>query len=429
MGAAQAGTDRVMPTHRVFGIDFPALSRILVAVAIGVAAGPAGAQEGAPAARAGDRLLSDAARISIVTILPGRKVYSLFGHNAIRVFDPERGIDIAYNYGTFDFGNPAVFVAKFGYGDLNYRLSRQSFDRMVAFYPAVEGRPVIEQRLDLDADQREAIFRFLEWNAQPENAYYRYDFYYDNCATRIRDVFEDLLGANLEAAGSDPGVTMRQLLDPYLVEKPWLHFVMDAGQGRPADAAATARSELFLPDRLAEWAERARIAGPDGVRPLVARTDSIGWTAERATLRSAPDWPALAVGALLALVLWITILDLRTGGTGRRWLDIPLFALTGVAGLTIVFLWFVSLHAVTKQNFNLLWALPTNFALVWAWIRSADWRWVGSLLWVTAGAAAVFALGWPLWPQEVPLATLPLSLAVVVRAAGLAVARRRAASS
>ena len=93
---------------------------------------------------------------------------------------------------------------------------RQSYERMVAFYPAEEGRPVIEQRLALDSEQREEVFRFLEWNAQPENAYYRYDFYYDNCATRIRDVLEDHLGEALQAGSADPEVTMRQLLDPYL---------------------------------------------------------------------------------------------------------------------------------------------------------------------------------------------------------------------
>ena len=385
---------------------------------------------GSPQEAGGDggvenRLLSNSARVSLVTILPGKKVYSLFGHNALRVYDPERGIDIAYNYGTFDFGNPLTFSAKFAYGDLNYRLTRQSYERMVAFYPVEEGRPVIEQRFDLDAGQREEVFRFLEWNAQPENAYYRYDFYYDNCATRIRDVLEDILGTGLVTSAGDPGVTMRQLLDPYLAEKTWLHFGMDAGQGLPADDSATSRSELFLPDRLAEWAAAARIEGPDGERPLVARTDSIGWTPERATLQGAPNWPLLAFTVVLGLVVWITVLDLRSNRARRVWLDVPLFTLLGLTGLLIAFLWFVSLHPVTKGNANLLWALPTNLVLVWILVRSDGGRWVEGLLWGTATSAAIFVLGWPLWTQEVPLATLPLALALAIRTAGLAVARRR----
>jgi hypothetical protein len=389
-------------------------------------AGAGAAQEAHPDSGATGNLLSESARISLVTVLPGKKVYSLFGHNALRVFDPERGIDIAYNYGVFDFGNPLTFSAKFAYGDLNYRLDRQMFERMVAFYPVEEGRPIIEQVLDLAPGQREAIFRFLEWNAQPENAYYRYDFYYDNCATRIRDVLEENLGEALEVGSADPEVTMRQLLDPYLAERSWLHFGMDAGQGLPADDPATWRTELFLPDRLASWAAAARVREPGGVRPLVARTDTIGWTPASAALRAAPNWPFFVMTAVLGLVAWITILDLRSNRSGRAWLDVPFYTLLGLAGLLIVFLWFIALHAVTKRNVNLLWALPTNLALAWATVRCSGKRWVEALLWGTALASLLFLVGWPLWRQEVPLATLPLAAAVALRTAGLAVARRRA---
>ncbi|MCL7971565.1 MAG: DUF4105 domain-containing protein [marine benthic group bacterium] len=391
-------------------------------------AGPAGAQEAASSPGAGERLLSDSARISLVTIVPGDKVYSIFGHNAIRVYDPERGIDIAYNYGTFDFGNPVVFSAKFLYGDLNYRLARQSFERMASFYPLEEGRPIVEQRLDLDPQQREEVYRFLEWNAAPENAYYRYDFYYDNCATRIRDLLEDVLGDQLEVEAVDPGVSMRQLLDPYLVAKPWLHFGMDVGQGLPADVPATWRSELFLPDRLAVWAEAARVLGPDGERPLVARIDSIGWSHALPAREAAPPWPAWLMALFLAAVVVLTVLDARGGRSGRPWFDVPVFALLGVAGLLIGFLWFVSLHAVTRGNVNLLWALPTGLALVWGLRGARRKPWVVVLLWITAAGAGAFVGGWALWSQEVPVATLPLALAVTIRAGGLAVLGRRAAA-
>ncbi len=399
---------------------------ILPAVCLGFAlAGTGLAQEREAGSRAEGDVLSSSARISLVTILPGKKVYSLFGHNALRVYDPERGIDTAYNYGVFSFGNPLTFSAKFAYGDLNYSLQPQSYERMATFYPVEEGRPIIEQVLDLDPEQREAIFRFLEWNAQPENAFYRYDFYYDNCATRIRDVLEEVLGEGLVIGTSDPGVTMRQLLDPYLAERSWLHFGMDAGQGLPADAPATSRSELFLPDRLAAWAAAARVREPGGERPLVARTDTIGWTPASAELRTAPNWPFFLLPAVLGLVAWITILDLRSNRSGRAWLDAPLFAILGLTGLLIVFLSFVSLHPVTRQNVNLLWALPTNLALAWSLVGAQRGRWAVALLWITALAAAVFAFGWAAWSQELPLATLPLALAMGVRSIFLAVSSRK----
>jgi hypothetical protein len=406
--------------------------RVLVYAATSLAAwltvaAPVGAQESDPQAQPAGRLLSDSARVSLVTIVPGEKVYSIFGHNAIRVFDPVRGIDIAYNYGTFDFGNPLVFSVKFGYGDLNYRLARQDFGRMVAFYPTQEGRPIVEQVLDLDPEQREEVFRFLEWNAAPENAYYRYDFYYDNCATRIRDLLEGALGDRLVVDLPDPGGSMRQLLDPYLGQKPWLHFVMDAGQGLPADVPATWRSELFLPDRLATWAARARVLGPDGERPLVARTDSIGWPTGRLESRqAAPDWPAWLMTALLALIVWITAMDLRRGRAGRSWIDVPLYVALGIAGLLVCFLAFVSLYTVTRHNVNLLWALPTNLVVAGLLMRKKRGPWTAGLLWLTAASAAAFALGWALWSQELPLATLPLAVAVAVRSAALAVRGGRA---
>lgn len=388
---------------------------------------PAGAQVPSSPDPTATRLLSDSARVSLVTVMPGRKVYSMFGHNAIRVFDPARGIDESYNYGTFHFGNPLIFSAKFAYGDLNYRLSREDFQRWAAYYPVVEGRPILEQVLDLDEDEKDEIYRFLEWNALPENAYYRYDFYFDNCATRIRDLLEEVLGERLTPAEVDPDATLRQLLDPYLGGRSWLHFAMDAGQGRPADVPATWRSALFLPDRLAEWAAGSRLSGDGGPRPLVAVTDSIGWERAASLPSGRTNWPAVVMTVFLGLVVWLTVVDLSSPrGSGRAWLDVPVLVVLGGAGLTIVFLWFVSLHEVTRANLNLLWALPTNLFLAIRVRRTAGRKWRLALLVLTAACAGVFVLGWPFWTQELPLATLPLSTAVAVRAGGLALLERRA---
>jgi hypothetical protein len=390
-----------------------------------LALGTAARAQDTPGGADGPRFLSDAARVSLITILPGQRVYSLFGHNAVRVVDPERGIDNTYNFGTFEFGNPLAFSAKFLYGALDYRLAKGDYDRMVAYYPSRENRPLIEQWLDLDARQREAIFRFLEWNALPENATYRYDFYYDNCATRIRDLFERILGVEPGTEPLSPGRTMRQLLDPYLVERPLLHLGMDFGQGVPADRSATARDAMFLPDHLASWMADTRLRGPDGDRLLVASTDSIGWTPERSGLDPAPDWPELLFGAVLALVVSITFVDVRSERGARPWLDIPLYGLLGIAGLFLVFMWFVSLHPVTKRNTHILWALPTHLVVAWAVARSIR---LGPrlrlYLWACAASAAVFLAGVPFWAQEVPLALVPLAAAVGVRSVGLALTRQ-----
>ncbi len=424
VGPEPAGADRVSrdPLRCRIRVEATRLACLALSLA---AFTPAVLAQESPVEGFSDRLLSESARISLVTILPGKKVYSVFGHNAIRVVDPERGIDVAYNYGTFDFGNPLTFSAKFLYGDLNYRLAKQRYDRMVAYYPSEEGRPLIEQWLDLDADQRETIFRFLEWNALPENAYYRYDFFYDNCATRIRDLFEDVLGSDLRAELRNPDRTMRQLLDPYLVEKPLLHLGMDFAQGVPADRPATARDAMFLPDHLASWLAGARLQGPDGERALIAQTDSIGWTPERGTRHPAFPWVELLAGTFLAWVVYLTIRDLRSDRTGRRWLDVPLFGLLGRGGLC-------SWRSCGSCRCT---PLRSRISTSCGSCRRTS-AWPGCSCDPAAaggcpptcgrrrGSSVVFALGWPFWTQEVSVTLLFLALVSGVRSAGLALGLR-----
>jgi hypothetical protein len=125
-------------------------------------------------------------------------------------------------------------------------------------------------------------------------------------------------------------------------------------------------------------------------------------------------------------VVWLTATDVRRRTVGRAWFDAPFFLVLGGAGLLILFLWFVSLHEVTRSNLNLLWALPTGLAVAGLCTRSTGSRWNLGLFILTSVSAGLFALGWPFWAQELPLATLPLSVAVAIRAGGLAFLERRA---
>ncbi len=365
--------------------------------------------------------LSDEARISLITILPGEAVYAVFGHSALRLYDPVLGLDVSYNYGTFDFGDPLVFVGRFSYGKLDYFLSVQSFPQAADHYWHVEGRPLIEQVLNLSAAQREALFRFLEINARPENKFYRYDFFFDNCSTRIRDVLEQVLGEAVQfAPAPDPGLSFRGLIDPYLAGKPFVHLGVDLGLGAPADRLATPRETTFLPLYLMASFDHAtvRIDGQTG--PLVARTDTVAGVAARAAPEPAPPWPAIFGWALLALGLVLTLRDVRARQVGHRLFDGLLFGVAGVAGLLVAFLWFVSLHQPTRGNLNLFWAWPTHLVAALALAGRARGRWLRIYLAAAALATLVLLLGWPLWPQALPPAVLPLLLLLAVRGAALA---------
>ena len=214
--------------------------------------------------------LSDSAVVSVLTVLPGDRLYSLFGHTIIRVHDPETGLDVGFNYGTFDFPQTllggAGFVARFVYGELDYALAETGSETesplppaFVDWYWSTEARPTIEQTLDLTPAQADSLYALLVENARPENRVYRYDFFFDNCSTRPRDAFEAVLGSELRVSMEDPDRSFRQLLDPNLVGHPGVDFSMDIGLGLPSDREASARDALFLPEYLMEWLGSATI--------------------------------------------------------------------------------------------------------------------------------------------------------------------------
>jgi hypothetical protein len=362
-----------------------------------------------------DRRLSDQAQISLITILPGDPIYTFAGHSALRVRDPAADIDRLYNYGTFNFNDP-LFIPKFTYGYLRYALSVTSYPPMLRFYQR-QGRPVIEQPLTLSPSQRRAVFRVLEHNARPEHRYYQYDFFFDNCSTRIRDVLERTLGPRVDFSDVPrPERSFRELLDPFVASRPALDLGFDLALGLPADRRATAREVMFLPTHLMRAFSHATVTVDGQRQSLVARTDTVRWVSDYTAMEAALDWPfALSVG-LLVLVLgwtgWQAMGGRIPGGRG----DALLLAAVGGAGVVICYLWFVSTYAVTDSNLNLLWAWPTHLYAAYMLLRHPTRPEVRPYLMATAGAAGLVLLAWPLWPQNFHPVVAPLLAAIGVRA-------------
>jgi hypothetical protein len=376
--------------------------------------------------REGIPALSESAVVSLLTVLPGDRLYNLFGHTIIRFRDPATGLDVGFNYGTFDFPETVLggagFVARFAYGKLDYKLQASGNPAYaVEWYADREGRSTIEQTLDLTSAQADSLLALLVENARPENAVYRYDFFFDNCSTRPRDVLERVMGAALTSEATDPGTSFRRLLDPYLLANPGVDFSMDIGLGIPADRSASAREALFLPMELMKWLDAATVTGGDGVRrPLVSRTDTLTRVPGAGEPDRAFPWPLLVAGAFgLALVL-LAVADRKTGRPVRRWLDGSVFSLAGIAGLVLAFLVFVSLHSVTKPNLNLIWALPTHLMAGGVLLAGRNPRWLRPYMLVALALASVFIFGLPFWSQEIPAAVVPIVLGIAARAAVLA---------
>ena len=184
---------------------------------------------------------------------------------------------MTYNYGTFDFetGN---FVLKFLHGNLDYTLSMQGFEAVRRAYRA-QGRPIIEQTLDLTPAQQRRLVDLLTINMRPENRRYRYHFLFDNCSTRIRDVLEAALGEETLHAAElpDDAQTFRELIEPYQRAVPFLDAGVDVLLGAPVDRPADGREIMFLPEDLMHAFDRARIGAGEDTRPLVVRTDTLLW--------------------------------------------------------------------------------------------------------------------------------------------------------
>ncbi|MFN8301586.1 MAG: DUF4105 domain-containing protein [Saprospiraceae bacterium] len=352
--------------------------------------------------------LSDSSFISLITAAPGEELYSTFGHSALRVKDPARNFDRCYNYGTFDFDQPNFYL-NFCRGKLLYYLNverRRDFE----YEYLMDRRTLREQTLDLDASQKQQLFDLLQENALPQNREYKYDFFYDNCATRIRDIVEKALLYQVffDSTTTKKGTTMRQLLKPYLLDKPWTRFGIDLILGQAADRVAEPKDFMFLPDYLHDVFGATRLS--DG-RPLVSRETQLppqGFSREELNT-SWLDHPLL-ITSLLALIGLFSLSNPRT----ERIFDPIFWFVLGALGLIMFLMWVATDHSATKTNWNLLWALPTHLLFFW---RRTRGELVENYFTGVSILAALTLVFWAFIPQALPTPAIPIVVLVAVQGA------------
>ncbi|WP_291861899.1 DUF4105 domain-containing protein [Marinilabilia sp.] len=308
--------------------------------------------------------LSKDASISVLTCAPGEELYSVFGHTAIRVSDPSNEIDLVFNYGTFDFNTP-FFYLKFGHGNLNYLLSVAPFKRFMREY-FMSGRSVWEQQLALSQKQKNELFKALIINAQPENRAYQYDFFYDNCATRVADIIlNQYPSQKIEFSTEDTSspMTFRDAIHPYLDPHPWTKFGIDLILGAPADADTDSVSIMFLPDYLMTQFSGIRINSANESGLLVSETNILLDFSDET--HGVGSWwsPATTLWLILILVVLLSLAEI-TGMVRLKLLDIFLFSFVALLGIVIFYLSWISNHLVTSPNWNFLWANPFWILLV-----------------------------------------------------------------
>ena len=348
-------------------------------------------------------LVSDSIRISVVTCSAGGDIPTSFGHSAIRLRNSQAQppIDILFDYGTFNYGDP-LFLLKFGRGTLLYYLSVRDYSTF-AMECRAERRQAVEQELLLSTEQRRRIAQLLWTNYRPENRYYLYDFITDNCATRIRDILQH---PDFQHTGASPDSTYRQLIHTYLPQKHWFGFAVDALLGPSTDAKANFSQSLFLPYTLAEGLKS--YGNTTTGKPLVSNSEVL---VACDYVHAGEPWPLRPVfvfALLFVLSGWLYVSGHQRVLHG---LAVGLFALICVVGLVLLFLWLGSRYSCTKFNLNLLWCMPLYILL----LLPLGTRFKRCVVLLQCGLLAVLLLlGWWALPQQFNVAVYPLAATLLL---------------
>jgi hypothetical protein len=316
----------------------------------------------APAAVAMDPLHQSGQNvtISLLTAGSGREVWELFGHDAIWIHDNVSGRDTVFNWGVFDFHQPR-FIQRFLKGTMLYAMGGDSLGFQVLVYRYLN-RTLVAQELDLTPAQRDSVLHQIQWYSRPENVNYRYDYYRDNCATKVRDIIDNALGGQLRAkAGALTGTTYRSHSLRLMQGDAPVMLGVDIGLGRPADHDLTKWETMFLPRQLHDFVATLQVRDSAGtMHPLVKREMTL-YQASRPPEANGPPtlWPWLiGAGAIVALLFaWIGAAAMA-GGRGARIAAsvlVGIWALAaGLLGTVLILLWTVTDHVFAHANENLL---------------------------------------------------------------------------
>lgn len=351
--------------------------------------------------------LSEKAEISLLTYAPVNEIHTVFGHSSIRVFDPERQLDVVFNYGMFDYAAPN-FTLNFLKGKLNYSLGIQNFRDVVA-YSDYRNQTLNEQVLNLDNLQKQEIYDFLQNNYKPENRYYLYDFFFDNCATRIRDILDTTLMTSLsyDKAAVEKDITFRELVREFTQEQPWLEFGIDLILGLPTDRKATFEEQMFLPKYLNESFAVATITTADTTKKLVKITRPVH-IADEITKTGFSMTPSFLFALFFGVTLVLNFLIKKSKIT-KIWNGAFVFV-AGLAGVVILVMWFGTEHVPTKNNLNVIWAFPTHLiAAFWIWKSASKPMYFR----IFTAINLLLLITFFVFPQELSISLIPILLTLI----------------
>ena len=358
--------------------------------------------------------LSVYSEINIVTAGPGSELYEAFGHSAIRVKDPVTSLDLIYNYGMFDFNQPN-FYSNFAKGNMIYSLARYDFKYFLASYKR-DKRWLKQQVLNLNQQQRQAFFMYLENNALPQNKNYNYDPYFDNCATKLRDIIKLILGKD-KVSFSDKSInknlSFRNLTNNEINWNSWGSFGLNMIAGTKLDEKATLSEYMYLPDYVYSIFKNSKVIIDGKTENLVKREDILLKFKEKEQKTSIFN-PFLILSIISLLVIFMTYKDFKNEKSSR-YLDFTILFITGLIGFILIFLWFFSTHSTAPNNFNILWAFAPNLIVAFLMLKQKLSNWMYFYFKTLVFLLILIPILWIFKIQLFPITVIPILVLLFFR--------------
>jgi hypothetical protein len=350
------------------------------------------------------------AEVYLLTCGPGTETYSIYGHSALRIVIPETQTDNVFNWGLFDFNTPN-FTWKFAKGRLEYLLGTESLQNFLQIYQ-YEQRYVISQRINLDRVETYRLITLINENLKPENIRYRYDFFYDDCSTRIRDLLEKSIGGKLLYPPVEYGevTTFRKMVGKYQNPYPWLNFGIDLIMGSPGDKKASFRDRMFLPVDMKEGLSETVINRDGKMIPLL-QNPSVILDFGPPVIRQKFFISPVFVFTLLSILVIILSARLKSKKSNNL-ADIIIFSIFSILALLMIFFNFFTDHQQMKWNLNIIWLNPfILICLATLIVKKTGSIWFRILFYLSVSFLVLHFL----LPQEFNISFLPLVIILAVR--------------
>ena len=346
----------------------------------------------------------------LLTCGPGTEIYSIYGHSALRIVITEKHTDNVYNWGVFDYETPN-FAWKFANGRLDYMLDTEVFNGFLHVY-FFEKRYVYSQKINIDAKETSKLIELINENLRPENIKYRYDFFYDDCTTRIRDLLEKSIGDKLKYPPSESGKlpTFRDMVGKYQNPYPWLKLGIDLLMGSTADKRATFRDRMFLPIDMKDELSKSVIHRSGKMIPLLQNPEVIlNFDAPVMKQKFFGSPPFIFT---LVIILILILAALTKERKIIRLIDILIYSVFSILSILMIFFNFFTDHQQMKWNLNIIWLNPfIVVCLVMLILNKTGTLWFRIVFFVSAG----FIVFHFILPQEFNLSFFLLAIILLIR--------------